>query len=180
MEYLIKKNGTKYTRGTIDETADYIDKHGLEALLGLLKDLDYPYFEDQWNRQVSSTIDTRSALIKYFNQLNLPAYRDFCWEDTDNNFKEKLMPPKAKKIKETLDVAYVSKTELNTLLKDRLDFGFDSIYFRYAILADEVARLRAKESKDYERERSRVEIEKMHFYNCLEQLLQAHTREEEK
>ena len=181
MEYLFKKDGTKYTRGTIDETADYIDKHGLEALLGLLKDLDYPYFEDQWNRQVSSTIDTRSALIKYFNQLDLPAYTDFRWKDTEDRFKEKLVPSsKAKRIKEVLDVAYVSKTELNTLLKDRLDFGFDSIYFRYAILADEVARLRAKESKDYERERSRVETEKMHFYNCLEQLLQAHIQEEEK
>lgn len=174
MEYLFKKDGTKYTRGTVDETADYIDKHGFEALLMVLKDLDYPYFEDQWNRQISSTISTRLALTRYLNQLNLPAYRDFYWEDTDGKFKEKLMPPEAKRIKEKLDVTHVSKTELDTLLKDRLDFGFDSIYFRYAILADEVARLRAKESKDYDKEHSRAETQKMHFYNCLEQLLRAH------
>ena len=140
----------------------------------VLKDLDYPYLEAEWNHQVSSTVDTRSALTRYFNQLNLLAYRKFHWEDTEDKFKEKLMPPEAKRIKEKLDVTHVSRTELDTLLKDRLDFGFDSIYFRYAILADEVARLRAKESKDYGREHSRAETQKMHFYNCLEQLLRAH------
>ena len=88
MEYLFKKDGTKYTRGTIDETADYIDKHGLEALLMVLKDLDYPYLEAEWNHQVSSTVDTRSALARYFNQLNLLAYRKFHWEDTEDKFKK--------------------------------------------------------------------------------------------
>lgn len=174
MEYLFKKDGTEYTKSTIDETVDYINKHGLEGLLRVLKDLDYPYLEEEWSRHISSNIDTYAALKGYLKHLNLPGYRNFHWEDTVNKFKEKLMPLEAKRIKEKLDVTHVSKTELDTLLKDRLDFGFDSIYFRYAILADEVARLRAKESKDYVTECSRAETQKMHFYNCLEQLLRTH------
>ena len=181
MEYLFKKDGTKYTRGTIDETADYIDKHGLEALLMVLKDLDYPYLEAEWNHQVSSTVDTRSALIKYFNHLNLPGYRNFHWEDTVDKFKEKLMPPEAKRIKEKLDVTHISKTELDTLLKDRLDFGFDSIYFRYAEVCDELAAYKAIfNHSDPIQERKRMDGRKMHFYNALEQLLQAHTQKENK
>ena len=74
--------------------------------------------------------------------------------------------------KEAVDSALEQK--LTQVEKDRLDFGFDSIYFRYAILCDEVARLEAKESHDYERERKKAETRKMHFYNCLEQLLKCH------
>ena len=67
-----------------------------------------------------------------------------------------------------------SAAEYKQIEKDRLDFGFDSIYFRYAILCDEVALLKAKESHDYEREHRQAETRKMHFYNCLEQLLRCH------
>ena len=179
MEYLFKKDGTKYTRGTIDETADYIAKHGLEAFLMVLKDLDYPYLEAEWNHQVSSTVDTRSALTRYFNQLNLLAYRKFHWEDTEDKFKEKLMPPEAKRIKEKLDVTHVSKTELDTLLNDRLDFGFDSIYFRYAEVCDELAMYKAKYNNTNPiEERKQMNNRKMHFYEALEQLLRAHKEEE--
>ena len=42
-------------------------------------------------------------------------------------------------IKEKLNVTMVDKDELRQLYKDRLDFGFDSIYFRYASAVDELA-----------------------------------------
>ena len=42
------------------------------------------------------------------------------------------------------------------------------------MLCDEVALLKAKESHDYEREHTQAETRKMHFYNCLEQLLRCH------
>jgi uncharacterized small protein (DUF1192 family) len=84
------------------------------------------------------------------------------------------MTTEAKRIKDTLNTTRIDKDLLNELIKDRLDFGFDSIYFRYAILCDEIARLKAKESHDYEREHSQAETRKMHFYNCLEQLLRCH------
>jgi hypothetical protein len=181
MKYLFRRDGTEYTKLTIDEIVDYIDKHGLEGLLRVLKDLDYPYFEEEWNHQVSSTEDIYSALTRYFNHLNLIAYRKFHWEDTADKFKEKLISPEAKKIKEKLEVAHVSKTELDTLLKDRLDFGFDSIYFRYAEMCDELAMYKAKYNNTNPiEERKQMNNRKMHFYNILEQLLQAHVQEEEK
>lgn len=70
---------------------------------------------------------------------------------------------------------WISKAELETLSKDRLDFGFDSIYFRYAIAQDELAVLRARAlGKDYEKERNKTETNKMHFWNCLEQIMKTH------
>jgi hypothetical protein len=180
MEYLFRKDGTEYTRFTINEVADYIDRHGLEGLLKILKDLDYPYFEEEWNRQVSSTEDTCSALTRYFNHLNLIAYRKFRWKDTEDKFKEKLISPEAKRIKETLDVVSISKKDYNTLVKDRLDFGFDSIYFRYSEAIEELSyykeREAHKECTHFDRKHW-ADGHKMHFYGALEQLLQAHKEE---
>ena len=38
----------------------------------------------------------------------------------------------AKSLKEKLDIVRLPKEAFDELAKDRLDFGFDSIYFRYA------------------------------------------------
>ena len=78
----------------------------------------------------------------------------------------------------------VNVTELDTferVAKDRLDFGFDSIYFRYAELCDELAMYKVM----YEHElpcnaKKAMNGRKMHFYNTLEQLLQCHKTEEDK
>ena len=63
------------------------------------------------------------------------------------------------------------------LIKDRLDFGFDSIYFRYAEIVDELSWFKLAEAKKEGRHFDRktfCDTKKMHFYNCLEQLLHAH------
>ena len=82
------------------------------------------------------------------------------------------------KIKEKLDIVTLEKEDFNTLVKDRLDFGFDSIYFRYALIRDELAYEKARYSHDIEKEKRRAETDKAHFYMCLEQLLHAHDKEE--
>lgn len=65
--------------------------------------------------------------------------------------------------------------DINEIKKDRLDFGFDSIYFRYATIRDELAFLKSMIGRrDYEQERNRAETDKMHFYKTLEQLVHAH------
>ena len=92
------------------------------------------------------------------------------------------MTETAKKIKENLDVVNISRDTLNEVLKDRLDFGFDSIYFRYAEVCDELAAYKAM----YDRSRGPVEHHrdmnhrKMHFYEALEQLVHAHEEERKK
>ena len=74
-----------------------------------------------------------------------------------------------------VDSVYVDRETYNKLIQDRTDFGFDSIYFRYAIMRDELARLKAKcESHDWDKECARANADKMHFYNCLEQWTCAH------
>jgi hypothetical protein len=83
------------------------------------------------------------------------------------------MTHKTQKLYDGLNVTIINKDELNKLIKDRLDFGFDSIYFRYAIAIDELAELKEKKSSAFDRKRW-ANNQKMHFYQTLEQLLNAH------
>ena len=86
-----------------------------------------------------------------------------------------------KRIREKLDVVSLTKEDFNQIIKDRLDFGFDSIYFRYAELCDELAFYKAKvEHGDPVKEHKNISWRKMHFYNALEQLLHAHEEEKQK
>ena len=48
------------------------------------------------------------------------------------------------RIKEVLNQVYKDRNALNQLAKDRMDFAFDSIYFRYAIVRDELAQMKAR------------------------------------
>jgi hypothetical protein len=87
------------------------------------------------------------------------------------------MTKETKELYDKLNVTMVDKDELNKLIKDRLDFGFDSIYFRYAITIDELAELKEKESRNSCTPFNRkiwARDQKMHFYQALEQLLNAH------
>lgn len=64
---------------------------------------------------------------------------------------------------------------IKTIAKDRIDFGFDSIYFRYAELCDELALYKSiVEHTDPITERKHMSGRKMHFYDALEQLVRAH------
>ena len=75
----------------------------------------------------------------------------------------------------TVDVDVTNLDVFERIAKDRLDFGFDSIYFRYAELCDELAMYKVM----YEHElpsnaKKAMNGRKMHFYDTLEQLLRAH------
>lgn len=73
----------------------------------------------------------------------------------------------------------VPEKQVNKVLKDRLDFGFDSIYFRYAEAIDELSLYQVMyEHLTPQETKMRANNKKMHFYNTLEQLLQAHQEEE--
>lgn len=85
------------------------------------------------------------------------------------------MTPEAEKIKEKLNRVYIDRDSLTTICKDRLDFGFDSIYFRYATIRDELAYYKARYDRtDFNAERTTANVDKMHFYNVLERLACAH------
>ena len=85
----------------------------------------------------------------------------------------------AKSLKEKLDIVRLPKEAFDELAKDRLDFGFDRIYFRYAEALDELAAYKAiVERIDPIQARKQLSHRKQHFYMTLEQLVHAHDQEE--
>lgn len=89
------------------------------------------------------------------------------------------MTDKAQEIREKLNKVMIDKNIYNKVIKDRWDFGFDSIYFRYAEVCDELAVYKAKVNhSDLIEERRSMDGKKMHFYEALEQLLMAHSEGE--
>lgn len=90
------------------------------------------------------------------------------------------MNKEAQKLVEKLNKVYVDRDELNRVCKDRLDFGFDSIYFRFAEVCDELAMYKARvERTDPIEEKRRMNSRKHHFYMTLEQLVHAHDQEDD-
>ena len=84
-----------------------------------------------------------------------------------------------KSLKEKLDIVKIERDTLDNLCKDRLDFGFDSIYFRYAEACDELAAYMSRADHiDPIEARRRMSGRKMHFYQALEQLVHAHDSED--
>lgn len=81
-------------------------------------------------------------------------------------------------LEKKLNITMVDKDELRQVCKDRLDFGFDSIYFRYASVIDELSRHKMLEPTCHRNDKDYWEKwannQKMHFYMVLEQLTHAH------
>lgn len=78
------------------------------------------------------------------------------------------------------DVTVINKDQLNKLLLERLNFAFDSLYFRYAMAIDELAKYKAEESRQEgscRNMKSWADGQKMHFYNVLEEILEAHAED---
>ena len=75
-----------------------------------------------------------------------------------------------------------NRDEFKRIAKDRLDFGFDSIYFRYSEAIEELSHykeMEAHRSNKYFDRKNFCDSRKMHFYNCLEQLLRAHEEDKD-
>lgn len=86
-----------------------------------------------------------------------------------------------KSIKEKLNIVSLDRNDFNLICKDRLDFGFDSIYFRYAEVCDELAAYKSiVDHIDPIEARKRMDGHKQHFYVTLEQLIHAHSQEDGK
>ena len=96
--------------------------------------------------------------------------------------KARILTDKARILKEKLgqSTILIETNILNKVLQDRLDFGFDSIYFRYAELCDELAMYKSiVERTNPIDEKKKMWSQKKHFYDTLEQLVQAHINNKE-
>ena len=89
------------------------------------------------------------------------------------------MDKRVKEMYDKLNTVTLSRDDYNMILTDRLDFGFDSLYFRYAEVCDELAVYKAQvnHSNPVE-ERKNMNPRKMHFYQTVEQLVHAHDKGE--
>lgn len=86
----------------------------------------------------------------------------------------------AKSLKEKLDIVRLPREDFDEIIKDRLDFGFDSIYFRFAEVCDELAAYKSMyDHVPAVEARKRMDSRKAHFYMTLEQLVHAHPKEGE-
>ena len=88
----------------------------------------------------------------------------------------------AKSLKDKLDIVTLSREDFNAICKDRLDFGFDSIYFRYSEAIEELSWFKEAEARrngnmNFNR-KNWCDTRRQHFYMCLEQLTHAHEQED--
>lgn len=91
------------------------------------------------------------------------------------------MALRIEKDEEPIARTWVDVKELDQIKKDRLDFGFDSIYFRYSELVEELSwhkELHAISKKEHFNREAWCNSKRMHFYECLEQLVHAHQDQE--
>ena len=89
------------------------------------------------------------------------------------------------KMKKELNQVSVDRDQLNQVLKDRFDFGFDSIYFRYSEAIEELSWFKQDEARrnghmmSFDR-KNWCDTRRQHFYTTLEQLVHAHNQEKDK
>ena len=103
------------------------------------------------------------------NRTTSPLFNEFV--ETHEKFAEAL--------REEDSNVTIPKEEHQKLITERLAFGFDSIYFRYAAVVDELAHYKTKDpanmGKDFS---SWASCQKMHFWHVLERLTGAHDLED--
>lgn len=92
--------------------------------------------------------------------------------------KKTMLEEKQKRIKEKLALINMTNEDYKTLVKDRIDFGFDSIYFRYSEVIEELSWFKEMEARkhgqmNFNREQW-SKLKKDHFYTALEQFTGAH------
>ena len=82
---------------------------------------------------------------------------------------------------EKMNVEIINREQLNELLFERINFAFDSLYFRYAIAIEELSFHKERQAlEEGKRNFSREDWKNtqcMRFYNILEQILKAHEKD---
>lgn len=77
-------------------------------------------------------------------------------------------------------VTLINQQQLNKLLLQRINFAFDSLYFRYAMAIDELAKYKEEENRrngSCRNVKTWADGQKMHFYKVLEEILEAHSED---
>lgn len=91
-EYFIQRNNTFYTKKTKEQIFKSIDFQNPTSFLPILKEMDYPYIEREWNKYLRKYGPKANILGRYIALMRLKSYSDFAWEDSElfNNHFNKI------------------------------------------------------------------------------------------
>lgn len=64
----------------------------------------------------------------------------------------------AEELKNKLDVTVINRDQLNKILLERINFAFDSLYFRYAMAIKELGEYKEREALKEGRHFSRIKL----------------------
>jgi len=82
-KYYKKQDGSYYLKKTKQEILKSIDNNDLNTFLPYLKDMDYPYIENEWNAKVKHYGEKNGSVFgRYIATMRLCAYRKFTYKDS--------------------------------------------------------------------------------------------------
>lgn len=82
-DYFLKRDGSYYLKETKQEILKKIDYDKPETFLPYLKDMDYPYIENEWNFKVKHYGEKDGNVFgRYIATMRLCAYRGFAYKDS--------------------------------------------------------------------------------------------------
>ena len=84
--YFKDRNNNDYTKYTKEEIRDIVNPFKPETFIPILKDMNYPYFENEWGHILSKSYKsvggTRTVIGRYISKMRLISYKNFTFEDS--------------------------------------------------------------------------------------------------
>lgn len=84
--YFKDRNNNEYTKYTKEEIRDKVDPFRPETFIPFLKDMNYPYFENEWGNILSKSYKsiggTKTVIGKYISKMRLCSYKNFTFKDS--------------------------------------------------------------------------------------------------
>jgi len=84
--YFKDRNNNDYTKYTKEEIRDKVDPSRPKTFIFILKDMNYPYFENEWGNMLSKSYKsvggTRTVIGRYIAKMRLCSYKNFTFKDS--------------------------------------------------------------------------------------------------
>lgn len=83
--FYVDRHGDFYSK-TKEYIIAHIDPYDPATIIPVLREMDYPFFEDEWLRilgnQITTGLPLNSTLGKYIAKMQLSAYKPFTFKDS--------------------------------------------------------------------------------------------------
>ena len=83
--YFKDRNNNDYTKYTKEEIRDKVNPFKPETFIPILKDMNYPYFENEWGHTLSNSCKSsgiKTVIGRYIAKMRLHDYKYFTFEDS--------------------------------------------------------------------------------------------------